>query len=379
MAPSPVTRNRCRTTSVALLLTAPLALILTLAPWPATAAPGLATCATVVGDAARLDCYDRISGRAGSVPAALLDAGDTATTAPMAAPLAVPAPDVPSGPGADTRRTTSGMPPAGEVLLLEREWGQAPGAERYAISLYRPNYLLVANYTNNINNRPFSPIFDALEVEEQDLDDWEVRFQLSFKTRVWATNDHRFGVWASYTQSSAWQVFNDDISRPFRETNYQPEVFVTYNPDLEFGGYHWRLAKFGYNHQSNGRSDPISRSWDRLIAEFGIERGPFALMVRPWIRLDDEDKDDDNPDIMDYMGFGDLTAYYQWRGHAFSLMGRGNLNTEKGAVEFNWTTPPLIGPIRGFVRGFAGYGDTLIDYNLNQQTIGVGFTLNSLL
>lgn len=376
MALSPLARNRRRAAAIALLLAAPL---VGLAPSSATAAPGLATCATVVGNAARLACYDRISGRAGSVPTVPLDAGDAAATDAMTAPLAGLAPGSAPANGADTLRTTGGRPSVGEASLLEREWGQAPGAERYLINLYQPNYLLVANYTNNINNRPFSPIFDAFEVEEQDLDDWEARFQLSFKTRVWATNDHRFGVWVSYTQSSAWQIFNDAISRPFRETNYQPEVFVTYNPDIEFGGFHWRLAKFGYNHQSNGRSDPISRSWDRLIAEVGIERGPFALMVRPWIRLDDEDKDDDNPDIMDYMGFGDLTAYYQWRGHAFSLMGRGNLNTEKGAVEFNWTTPPLVGPIRGFVRGFAGYGDTLIDYNLNQQTIGIGFTLNSLL
>jgi phospholipase A1 len=60
-------------------------------------------------------------------------------------------------------------------------------------------------------------------------------------------------------------------------------------------------------------------------------------------------------------------------------MGRGNPSTDKGAAELTWTSPRLVGPLRAYVRGFTGYGDSLIDYNWRQNTIGVGVTLNDLL
>jgi phospholipase A1 len=338
-------------------------------PGAITAAPAssvLTECAPIVSDQARLDCYDRVSGRD------VMPLASTPASEPMQAPAA-PA----SNGGAPGAR--SAAPTREADSMIDSAWGFEPGSERYLIDFYRQNYVLLANYTNNINNRPFSPIFEALEGEEQDFDSVETRFQLSFKFRIWASHDRRFGLWAAYTQMSQWQVYNEEISRPFRETNYQPELFATYRPNVSFAGFHWRLLKFGYDHESNGRSDPISRSWDRLIAEVGIERGDLALLIRPWIRIDKDDSDDDNPDITDYMGHGDITGIYRWRGHSFALMGRGNLATGKGAAALTWTTPPLIGPLRGYVRGFAGYGDSLIDYNWNQQTIGAGLTLNSLL
>ena len=67
-----------------------------------------------------------------------------------------------------------------------------------------------------------------------------------------------------------------DISRPFRETNYMPELFGSFRPGIELGSFRWNVLNFGYTHQSNGRADPISRSWDRLFVEAGIERDNFA-------------------------------------------------------------------------------------------------------
>ncbi len=42
-------------------------------------------------------------------------------------------------------------------------------------------------------------------------------------------------------------------------------------------------------------------------------------------------------------------------------------------------TPKLIGPLRGYLVGFSGYGDTLIDYNFNQNAISIGIALNDVL
>ena len=140
-------------------------------------------------------------------------------------------------------------------------------------------------------------------MSEENLDNIEAKFQLSFKARVWTTDDRRWGLWGAYTQQSNWQVYNSDeqVSKPFRETNYMPEVFVTFRPGIELpGGFNWRLINAGYVHQSNGRSDPLSRSWDRLFVELGIDRDNFALSLKGWYRLKENARTDDNPDITDF-------------------------------------------------------------------------------
>jgi phospholipase A1 len=362
--PHPVSRNT-------LVGPCPLVLAIALAaPGPALArAPssGLAACAAIAADLERLACYDRAAGRRAAArpaaPGAVVAAPGGAATepAPAAVQDVVPATQVASAPAS----------------MIDAAWGFEPDASRYLIGLYRPNYFLIGRYSDHPNDAPFRVLFDALEYPDATLDSTEAEFQLSFKARLWATDDHSFGVWAAYTQRSQWQVYNADLSAPFRETNYEPEVFVSYNPKLSFAGFDWRLFNFGYNHQSNGRSDPISRSWDRLIAEFGVERGDFALLVRPWVVI--SEGGDDNPDITDYTGWGDVTAVYKWRGNSFSLMGRGNPETRKGTVQLTWMSPPILGPLRAYVEAFSGYGDSMIDYNWYQNTIGIGIALNDFL
>jgi phospholipase A1 len=190
--------------------------------------------------------------------------------------------------------------------------------------------------------------------------------------------DRRWSVWAAYTQQNQWQLYNDEISRPFRETNYEPELMLAHNPEVELGGFRWRLMTLSFNHQSNGRADPLSRSWNRLVGGLAIERDGLVLMARAWYRFKESADKDDNPDITDYLGYGDLTALYKWHGHAFKVVGRGNLHKGKGAGEFTWSSPPILGPLRLYAQLFTGYGESMIDYNWNQTTLGVGFALNDL-
>lgn len=311
-------------------------------PRPAAAADTLAECAELESDQERLACFDRLADAA--------IAGEKAT--------------VPVG--------------ASQATMLERSWGFNPEADKYLIRYFRPNYFLPVSYSNGTNQAPFSPLFEAAASDQQ-LDDIEARFQISFKTRVWATDDRRWGAWVAYTQQSQWQIYNEEVSRPFRETNFMPEVFVSYRPDVQLGKFNWGVLNFGYNHQSNGRSQILSRSWDRLIAEAGIEKDNFALLARAWYRIEEDFEEDDNPDITDYMGYGDLTAIYRPNGHSLSLMARGNWNTGKGAFQLSWMTPPLLGSMRGYLRLFSGYGDSMIDYNWHQNIAGIGISLNDSL
>ena len=326
---------------------------------------GVADCRSIAASLERLACYDAVAGRAD-----FAGKESSATSATSA------------------QGSTSGPAPAANVVaeaykapatssIIDSAWAFDPSSSRYDVSFHNSNYLLFGRYTDHVNNAPFSPLFQAAGQPQENLNDVEAKFQLSFKARLWTTDDRRWGVWAAYTQQSQWQVYNGDVSRPFRENNYMPELFVSYRPDIDLGGgFNWKLLNLGYNHQSNGRTDVLSRSWDRLFATVGVERDNLALYGTVWYRLKEDANQDDNPDITDYYGYGEISSLYRWRGNSFKLSARGNLATGKGSVQAGWFSPPVLGPLRGYVQVFSGYGESLIDYNWNQTTIGAGVALS---
>jgi len=321
----------------------------------AQATPSIAECAAIDADSERLACYDRASGRTPAAPptSAPADTPEKGEAAPLAAK---PSPPADAG---------------GTLSLIDKAWDFDRSSDRFTVGFYNPNYFLIARYTTDVNTAPF-----RAAGRQENLDHTEAKFQISFKARLWTTDDRRWGVWLAYTQQSQWQVYNGDNSRPFRETNYMPELFVSYRPGLELGGFRWNLLNVGYTHQSNGRSDVLSRSWDRIVATFGFERDNFALLAKAWYPFNYKE---DNPDITDFYGYGSLTGIYKWRDHSFSLMVRGNLSKGKGAAELTWMSPRLLGPLRAYIQAFTGYGESLIDYNFNQSTIGAGIALNDAL
>ena len=331
----------------------------------------LAECAAIGADSERLACFDRISGRAAAPAPAPAVKKEVAPTAAAAAPVN------------EGTATTIGTPDTHESgSMFDKAWSFDASSPRYDISLYAPNYFLFGRYTNNLNTAPFDPLVGGgVLAPGTELDSVEAAFQLSFKFRLWTTDDRRWGAWAAYTQQSQWQLYNDtgNASRPFRETNYMPELILSYKPAMQWGDWQWNLVTLAFNHQSNGRTDTISRSWNRLIASVGIEQGNFALLGRVWWRLPESSDSDDNPTISDYYGWGDLSAIYKWRDQSFAATIRGNPSTGYGAGQLSWTSAPLLGPLRGYVKLFSGYGETMIDYNWNQSTIGIGVTLNDWL
>lgn len=260
------------------------------------------------------------------------------------------------------------QPAPGESSLLGEAWALDPATERVDLSLYRTNYLLPVRHSDRVN-----PSHGA-GVSGFDSQDKEAKFQVSFKARVLSADGRRWGGWLAYTQQSHWQVFHAAASRPFRETNYSPEAIVVYDPRIEILGLRWRVAGLSFTHESNGQAAPLSRSWNRAIGHFGFERGDFALMLRPWTRLKEEPAQDDNPDITDYLGHGDLTLMLRSNQNTFSLMMRSG----KGAVQLGWISRKWLGPLRGYVQLFSGYGESLIDYNWRQKTLGIGVALNDM-
>ncbi len=266
--------------------------------------------------------------------------------------------------------------------LLDQRWELSEQSKlgTWNIRAHEPIYVLPAFWTSDKNSRPDSPNpNNTVAVDDAHrLTSMESKFQLSLKTKamenLWGNNGD---VWLGYTQSSRWQVYNEDESRPFRETNYEPEASVIFRTNYDLLGLNGRLLGLTFNHQSNGRSDPVSRSWNRIMLNIGLERDNFAIMLRPWYRISEDRADDNNPDIENYIGRGDLNAFYRWNEHQFNLMLRHSLkggDDSHGAARLDWTFP-IKGKLRGQVQLFEGYGESLIDYNHRATYIGVGLSL----
>jgi phospholipase A1 len=177
-------------------------------------------------------------------------------------------------------------------------------------------------------------------------------------------------------------VYNSENSSPFRETNHEPEGWLQFNPQWELWGFTNTSNIFGIVHQSNGRGGELSRSWNRIYAGFIVERGNLALSFKPWYRIQENAEDDDNPDITDFLGHGEIRAVYKYKEHVFSVMSRNNLESgfENGALELSWSFPLFNYPyVKGYVQYFTGYGESLIDYNKYVNKIGIGLSLTDWL
>jgi phospholipase A1 len=279
---------------------------------------------------------------------------------------------------------------------LVRSWklGDIEPPRPGVIEEYRPTYFLLWRKSNDVNVSPSTPAPDHAIASPLDLDQSEAKFQLSFKTElarsttvdVEAANEygfHRFRLWAAYTQQSSWQWFNARNSRPFRETNYEPELIATF--DRHVGGAGLKMVNLGLVHQSNGRDDPFSRSWNRFYVQGGWEWPVYrvSLLARVWARLD-TGRNDDNPDIMKYLGHGDLVARWESQENCAAEASNNRChrvwalfrpNPGHGFVQIDWATAWRIGLARFHVQVTTGYGESLIDYNHAQTTYGFGFSI----
>jgi phospholipase A1/A2 len=290
-------------------------------------AQDLATCASIDDDAARLRCYDALSGRAQ-------------------------------------------RPPNEAPQQLQYRWEQHllndSALAPFTLEPYQPTYVLLTHLAS-FNYAPYRP-FDP----EDNLSRNEVKFGFSLQTKLL---DDLFGhdgdVWLGYTQTSYWQLFNTDISSPFRETDYNPEARIAFLTKWDLPGLTLRGLNFGIRHDSNGQSGTLSRSWNRVFADFQLTRGSLLVSVRPWVRVFGVD---DNPDIEDYYGHYDVRASYERNNQLFSLTLQNPFDRYAGA-QLNWSIP-LSGRLRALVQWYYGYGENLIDYNHKNNRIGIGLLLS---
>ncbi len=198
---------------------------------------------------------------------------------------------------------------------------------------------------------------------------FETKFQISimksFANNLLGKNEVYF---FAYTQTSWWQTSSE--SAPFRENNYQPEIFVLFPTE----GFYKKLDAviLSLDHQSNGMGGVYSRSWNRIYAKFILHYKPIIVNFRVWYRLPPSGKDD-NPDIEDYLGYGDIKLFYPYKNDLVTSLIRYNPATNKGAIEIDYSKKIKDKNVFLYFQYFYGYAESLIDYNRLVNKVGIGF------
>lgn len=228
------------------------------------------------------------------------------------------------------------------------------------LSLHKPIYLYPATYS------------DAYHGGKT-----EVLFAISLKLRVFS-----LPLYLGYSQKSFFQAYNGGDSKPFRENDFNPELFYRFIPADRERWFHLG-ADVGLEHESNGQRLPDSRSWNRIyIAPFRAQ-GKSLVYWKWWYRIPedksrprDDPKRDDNPDIQDYYGYSELHVEQQFFGDQLAhLMFRYNPVRGRGAVNLQYSIP---GPGNNFFWSlyvWNGYGESLLDYNRSITRVGLGITV----
>ena len=239
---------------------------------------------------------------------------------------------------------------------------------RYGLALFEPTYILPFYYTGN----PDQAVYIGTTPENQRIENEEFKAQVSFQLELWQNMfKSPISLNASYTQLSYWQVYAK--SHWFRETNYEPAVF------LSESFTHSTLGYLGVVHQSNGRGGLLERSWNRLFADFMFSGEHWFISIKPWILIfRTESSDLHNPDICKYLGHGRIVLAVKYWGQELTVNLRNTIFSgfKRGAITVGYSFP-ILGKVHGFVQVFSGYGQSLIEYNHYTNSVGLGIIVNN--
>ena len=256
---------------------------------------------------------------------------------------------------------------------------------KFGLRSYYPNYWIVS-YTDKVPSGD-PALQDSLYINT------ETKFQISLRADYMTEWFGFSQMWTgAYTQTSYWQIFLD--SSPFRETNYKPELFVTFPfyHKLDFIGM--KSIAIGYKHASNGQPanddenvtreydngpyiDSRSRSWNRLYVRGSFQWENFFAKLTFWHRMKEDYEKNDNPNITDYYGNGSLEIGYIREKLLTRVTLRHSFKSGHFTGELDMSHPaPLSDKIFFYLQGSSGYGQSLIDYDTRMTQIGFGLSIS---
>lgn len=239
----------------------------------------------------------------------------------------------------------------------------------FGILPHNKTFLIPFSYTTENYKKRNSVQYPGYHVFDRNI---ETEFQISFKkTFTYDLLGLNETLSLGYRQEVWWQLYAN--SAPFRETNYRPEFWITIPTtrelDLQSG---LKDISIGFLHESNGLGEPLSRELNQVYTDLDFQYNDLLIQLRGWyIHAGRENKD-----ITSYLGYGHLKVKYLYGQHQFELMLRDNLyfnSNNRGSIEGEWSYP--INNSKNnfwYLKGFSGYGASLMDYNHRQNRLGIG-------
>ncbi|HEX5670652.1 MAG TPA: phospholipase A, partial [Sulfuricurvum sp.] len=215
------------------------------------------------------------------------------------------------------------------------------GLHPYETNFFLPFGYSTHKYPHVVSDTPTN-MYTSQDAYYKNL---EAEFQISL-TKMLTYNLFGWNEYFNfaYTQKVWWQIYT--ASAPFRETNFAPELFVGIPASKsinEASGL--KLAKLGFIHESNGQGGYRSRSWNRLYLAGLWQWDNLFLSTRVWLKIPESKKyegyynglvnastgeyepnaaGDDNPDIQNYLGYGDIKFQYLYGKHEIDSLFRYN-------------------------------------------------------
>ena len=234
----------------------------------------------------------------------------------------------------------------------------------YSLKAYETNYFIPVSYRADDARYGDTNGHNAQAVETE----FQISVRYDYGANILGLNE----VYSlAYTQHSFWQLY--ETSAYFRETNYNPAAFVTipvgYTRNFDF----FKMIRFSFAHQSNGRGGYEERSWNYVEASLYFQFGPTFVNLKLWKDVGNLSYNDD---LMEYMGYGSLTLLLPYKKNLFKLTGRNPFN-HKGAIEGSYTYPLTDEDnLFLYLKAFHGFGESLISYDERVTKIGIGFSIS---
>lgn len=201
----------------------------------------------------------------------------------------------------------------------------------------------------------------------------DVMFQLSVRQRLTKSSlPFQSFLFLTYTQKSFWDIYAE--SAPFRDTNYNPSIgvgrYVIQNNKLVGAAF------FQFEHESNGRENEYSRSWNSISFSgkyFFNTRLSFSYKI--WLPIVDGKN---NRNLTDYRGFFISGIDFMSRDKKWWVS--ADFNPRKGWGNAN-TTFNIAYKISNrhnqylYGRFYNGRGDSLLDYKEYDLNFRIGMCI----